>query len=73
MSDDMKLDTAFSNDKWAIEVFSVGGMIDELSRLPRDMPLSQGSENYADLVVLNRCTYPVLGVEEGGIWTGEEE
>jgi hypothetical protein len=66
------LDTAFSNGKWAINVKTVGQMIDELSRLPRDLEVHTFPSESADLVIFNRNPgegTPHLGVEDGGGWT----
>jgi hypothetical protein len=64
------LDTAFSNGKWAINVKTVGQMVDELSRLPRDLAVHTFPAESADLVIFNRNgeMRPHLGVEDGGCW-----
>lgn len=64
------LDTAFSNGKWAINVKTVGQMVDELSRLPRDLAVHTFPSESADLVIFNRndAVPPHLGVEDGGCW-----
>lgn len=68
-----KLDKAFSNGKWSINVRTVGEMIDELSRLPRDMQVKQGFEDSTDIVVFNRNTEPFVEMEDGNRWDDEDE
>lgn len=68
----MNLDKAFTNGKWAVNVRSVGQLIEELQRLPADLPVRMGFEDSADVVVFNRNDDPHVGLEEGGDWCEEE-
>ena len=57
----------FSNNKTAINVRTVGDIINELSRLPRDLRIAQGFSPSADLVVFNADDSDrFLSVEDGG-------
>ncbi len=68
------MDQRFSNDNWHKNVTTVGEMIDELSRLPRDLPIKQDFSNSADLVLFNRYSSDChLSVDEGGTWSDEGE
>ena len=70
----MDFDKAFSNGKWAKTVSTVGEAIEELKRLPPDMPVQQGFADCVDLVVFNRdkpdmhCSF-----EEGGDWDEDDD
>lgn len=64
----MNLDTPFSSGKWYVNCKTVGEVIDELSKLPRDLPCHQGFEKSVDIVVFNRKTEPVVEFEEGDSW-----
>ena len=65
----MKLETPFSNGKWHITVKNVGQLIDELSRLPRDLRVMQDAAPGADLCVYNRGQRDVhVEVNEAGFW-----
>ncbi len=64
----------FSNKQTAKNVTNVGEMIDELSRLPRDLKIKQGFSPSADLVVFNiRQDDRHLEVTEGGEWDEEAD
>jgi hypothetical protein len=68
----MSLEKAFSNGKWAITVHTVGELIDELSRLPRDLPVDQEYEGRgSDLVVINRDSDAHIRLDEAGFWDDE--
>lgn len=64
----MDLNTAFSNGKWSVNVRNVGQLIDELKRLPADLPVRMGFEDSADLVVFNRDDDPHVALEDGNDW-----
>lgn len=64
----------FSNNSPQVAVKTVSDVINELSRLPGDLPVKHGSSEFVDLVIFNRNhndTY--LGFEDGGDWTGEAD
>jgi hypothetical protein len=64
----------FSNGSWAVNVTTVGEMVDELSRLPKDMPVQGVLEDTVDAVIMNRrYASAFVAFEEGGEWTAEEE
>jgi len=64
----------FSNESWAVNVTTVGEMVDELSRLPKDMPVQGVLEDTVDAVTMNRRSASAfVAFEEGGEWTAEEE
>ncbi len=59
----------FSNNKTTKNVTNVGEMIDELSKLPRDLKIKQGFSPSADLVVFNvNDDDRHLQVTDGGEW-----
>lgn len=65
----MKVETPFSNGKWHITVKNVGQLIDELSRLPRELRVAQEGETGADVCVHNRGQRDVhLELDEAGMW-----
>ena len=51
----MKFENALSNGKWAKTVQTVGDLIEELKRLPAELPVDQKFEGRgSDLVIMNR-------------------
>lgn len=59
----------FSNGKWAIEVHAVGELVDELSRLPREMKTRMAFSGSTDIAVLNRGQDSEhVGFDHGGFW-----
>ena len=70
----MNLDKPFSNDKWHINCETVGDVIDELSNLPRDLPVKSSFTDSVDLVVFNRKQDDVhLAFEDGEEWDDEDD
>jgi hypothetical protein len=68
------LDKAFSNGKWTMTVSTVGELVDELNRLPRDLPTKLGFAEATDIVVFNRGSDDAhVSFEEGGDWDEDEE
>ena len=68
------MEQAFSNEKWHINCETVGDVIDELSRLPRDMPVHSSFVDSVDLVIFNRRQPDVhLAFEDGGDWLDDDE
>ena len=68
------MEQRFSNGKTHINCTTVGGIIDELNRLPRDLPAYQGGEDSVDLVVFNIGNPDMhLAFEDGGDWTCDED
>jgi hypothetical protein len=65
----MDLDKAFSNGQWKKNCRTVGDVLDELGRLPRDLPVHSGFTDSVDLVVFNR-KQPDQHLEfaDGGDW-----
>lgn len=69
----MDIENTFSNGRYSIECQTVGDVIDELSRLPRDLPVKQGLEESVDLVVVNlKHADTHLIFEEGGEFSGDD-
>ena len=65
----MKVEAKFSNGKQHITVKTVGQLIDELSRLPRELRVMQEHENGADVVVYNNGRPDChLALDEAGLW-----
>lgn len=70
----MDFDKPFSNGKWAKTVTTVGEAIEELKRLPPDMPVRQGFSDSVDLVVFNRDKIDMhCSFEEGGDWDTDDD
>jgi hypothetical protein len=70
----MQFDQAFSNNNWHVNCETVGDVIDELNRLPRDLPIVQGFADSVDLVVFNRDQENAhLSFEDGGDWSDDSE
>lgn len=65
----MAIEERFSNGQWSKNVQNVGELMDELSRLPRDLPTKVSLSESVDLVVFNRNTeHAHLSFEGGGEW-----
>ena len=63
------LESAFSNGRWSKNCKTVGEVIDELSRLPRGLPVCSLHQNSVDLVIFNRGTRnQCLEFQDGHEW-----
>lgn len=64
----------FSNDKYRINCTTVGDVIDELIRLPRDLPVELADSGSIELVVFNRNQDDVhLAFEKYDDWNDEDD
>jgi len=65
----------FSNGDDAVNVKTVGQVIDELSCLPREMKVGgYGEESSVDIVIFNQKYKSIhVSFEEGGEWTELKE
>ncbi len=68
------MDKRFSNGKTSKNVRTVGELVDELSRLPRDLRVTQGFSPSADVVVFNVRTPDIyVTLADGGLWDHEAD
>ena len=59
----------FSNGDWKINVKTVGELIKELERLPKNLPIHQGFSESVDVVVFNRKQADAhIAFDEGESW-----
>lgn len=63
----------FRNNDWKVNVKTVGDLVLELSRLPKDMPCHQGFSDSTDIVVFDSTTDPFVEFSPGGDWADADE